>query len=392
MRLRTVGIIILTALTVLVLQRPLTISAQSPCEDEYTVQAGDWLSRIAEKFFGDVLAFDQIVQATNDQTDGKYADIENPDLIEPGWVLCIPPATSNEESMEQAASGTEIIQFDPTTVPLDPNQELRVMTACQPSQVVPRPGVYQCTEADGFSLDPCWVVEGNTLLCSPSWMPPQFEDPPSYTLATAPDTLPEIDPATAETGPVAFFLALEENNPPCRKRADLEMVLAGQPVTYSCEAPGAWLVGELDTSQPTWLAQRVIADPSGVTVTDGPTTVGVQRAWVYGAVADEETQPAELERKQVWADDVSIEVVGGQYVATLNGHFPDSCSTLGDVESTVEGDTITITVYADSPPGVSCASALVPFQTSFTVDVGELEPGEYTVIVNEFATTTLTVN
>ena len=80
---------------------------------------------------------------------------------------------------------------------------------------------------------------------------------------------------------MAFYLVLEEGNPPCVKRADLEMELAGQPVTYSCEAPGAWLVGDLDTSQSTWTAQRVITDPSGITVTDGPTTVEVRRAWVY---------------------------------------------------------------------------------------------------------------
>jgi hypothetical protein len=118
------------------------------------------------------------------------------------------------------------------------------------------------------------------LLCNPRWRPPAY-DTLSYTLATAPDSLPEGDPAAAKTEPVAFYLALEEGNPPCVKRADLEMELAGQPVSYACEAPGAWLVGDLDTSQPTWLAQRIITDPSGTTVTDGPTPVVVQRAWVY---------------------------------------------------------------------------------------------------------------
>ena len=358
------------------------------CEQEYVVQADDWLSKLADRFYGDMFAFTLIVIATNGQADEKYADIENPDSIEPGWVLCIPPATDSGESMEPAAAGTEIIQFTPTTIPLDPNQQPLQMTACQPSQVIPRPGVYQCTSANGSSLDPCWVVEGNALLCSPGWLPPQFEEPPSYSLATAPETLPEIDPASAESGPVAFFLALEGNNPPCRKRVDLAMVLAGQPVTYSCEAPGAWLVGELDTSQPTWLAQRVITDPSGVNVTDGPTAVGVQKAWVYGAVEEEAAQPAQAERTQVWADNVTVEVVDGQYVATLNGHFPDSCSTLGGVETTVEGDTINVTVYAERPSDLMCASALVAFETTFTLDVGELEPGEYTVVVNESATTT----
>ena len=189
--------------------------------------------------------------------------------------------TAGAATPEEGGGGTEIIQFDPNAVPLDPNQEPRAVASCQPSLVVPRSGVYQCTQADGFNLDPCWLVEGNTMLCNPRWMPPLFEDPPSQILATAPDSLPEIDPATTAAESVAFYLALEEGNPPCVKRADLETELAGQPVTYSCEAPGAWLVGDLDTSQPTWLAQRVITDSSGTTVTDGPTPVAVRRAWVY---------------------------------------------------------------------------------------------------------------
>ena len=86
--------IIVAILTLIALRSPLTASAQSPvpCDVEYTVQAGDWLSKIAEKYFGDVLAYNQIVSATNSQTDDRFADIEDPDLIEPAWLLCIPAA------------------------------------------------------------------------------------------------------------------------------------------------------------------------------------------------------------------------------------------------------------------------------------------------------------
>ncbi|MCL4295554.1 MAG: hypothetical protein KJ077_07495 [Anaerolineae bacterium] len=35
------------------------------CQQDYTVQADDWLSKIAEKFYGDVLAYPAIAQATN---------------------------------------------------------------------------------------------------------------------------------------------------------------------------------------------------------------------------------------------------------------------------------------------------------------------------------------
>lgn len=39
--------------------------AEVSCQQDYTVQSDDWLSKIAEKFYGDVLAFPAIAQATN---------------------------------------------------------------------------------------------------------------------------------------------------------------------------------------------------------------------------------------------------------------------------------------------------------------------------------------
>lgn len=49
--------------------------------DTYTVQPGDWLSKIAGRAYGDIYAFQKIAQANN---------ITNPDVIEPGTVLKIP--------------------------------------------------------------------------------------------------------------------------------------------------------------------------------------------------------------------------------------------------------------------------------------------------------------
>ena len=69
-----------------------------PCEVEYTVQADDWLSKIADKYYGDMFAYDLIVSATNAQSDEKFANIEDADLIEPGWVLCIPGGEGQAES------------------------------------------------------------------------------------------------------------------------------------------------------------------------------------------------------------------------------------------------------------------------------------------------------
>ena len=62
------------------------------CEQDYTVSAGDWLSRLAEKYYGNPLAYPAIATQTNlkSETDFSYATIVNPDSIEVGWKLCIP--------------------------------------------------------------------------------------------------------------------------------------------------------------------------------------------------------------------------------------------------------------------------------------------------------------
>ncbi len=64
------------------------------CDADVVVQADDWLSKIADKFFGDVLAYPAIFEATNAKaaTDDSYATIVDANVIEPGWKLCIPTA------------------------------------------------------------------------------------------------------------------------------------------------------------------------------------------------------------------------------------------------------------------------------------------------------------
>jgi iron(III) transport system substrate-binding protein len=58
------------------------------------IQADDWLSKLAEKFYGDPLAYPAIVEATNARAAGdtSYSAINNPDSIEVGQKLFIPTA------------------------------------------------------------------------------------------------------------------------------------------------------------------------------------------------------------------------------------------------------------------------------------------------------------
>lgn len=107
-------IVILVFLTSIL---PGTTLAQEPadCEFEYTVQAGDWLSRIAEKYYGDILAYETIVKANNAQTDDAYTDITDADLIEPGWLLCIPPDGDAATGPEAAPAGLSPEELANTT-------------------------------------------------------------------------------------------------------------------------------------------------------------------------------------------------------------------------------------------------------------------------------------
>ena len=70
------------------------VLAQEPveCEAEYTVKAGDWLSKIAKTYYGDATAYDQIVVASNARSDDEYGDISSPNSITAGQYLCLPPA------------------------------------------------------------------------------------------------------------------------------------------------------------------------------------------------------------------------------------------------------------------------------------------------------------
>lgn len=64
------------------------------CGEDYVVQSDDWLSKIAEKFYGDPLAYSSIFEATNAAASagGAYDAIANADVIEVGQTLCIPGA------------------------------------------------------------------------------------------------------------------------------------------------------------------------------------------------------------------------------------------------------------------------------------------------------------
>jgi peptide/nickel transport system substrate-binding protein len=72
------------------------VAAPLPQEEGevYTVQKDDWLSKLADKEYGDVLAYPAIVYYNNLKAaeDSTFAVIEDADLIEVGWTIYLPTA------------------------------------------------------------------------------------------------------------------------------------------------------------------------------------------------------------------------------------------------------------------------------------------------------------
>lgn len=82
-------------LMALLLAVPATSLAAPPAQGEdYTVQADDWLSKLADKFLGDVLAYPAITYYTNQKNaeDETYAQITDSDVIEVGQKIYVPTA------------------------------------------------------------------------------------------------------------------------------------------------------------------------------------------------------------------------------------------------------------------------------------------------------------
>ena len=168
---------------------------------------------------------------------------------------------------------TEVIQFSPDSI-TPGSQQQPVPGACEPSLHLPRPGAYRCVTAAGATFDPCFALAQDDVVgCDPNPVAGAYA-----ALVTPDDALPVV---TGEPDPLPFYLNLGPNKPFCAIGPDSPMELEGQPVTFACQAPGAWIVGPLKISQPTWWADYVTTNTQGSEVTYGPEESAVVQAWVY---------------------------------------------------------------------------------------------------------------
>ena len=129
-------LVVLFSLAPLPTQAAPAAQETAACELDVIVQADDWLSKLANKYYGDFFAFSAIVEATNQQRalDPSYAQIDNPDVIEPGWKLCIPSAAEAQALLggdaatalgrTEPAEGAVMLTFWHSNAPGDVQDEL----------------------------------------------------------------------------------------------------------------------------------------------------------------------------------------------------------------------------------------------------------------------------
>lgn len=77
-----------------------THAAAPACAKDVSVQADDWLSKVAEKELGAIGAYPAIALATNMKhaEDSSYALVVDPNVVEVGWKLCI-PSTADAQTL-----------------------------------------------------------------------------------------------------------------------------------------------------------------------------------------------------------------------------------------------------------------------------------------------------
>ncbi len=186
---------LIVLLIVMLALSPAAVLAQSEvaCDSEVVVQANDWLSKLAEKYYGDPLAYQVIADATNAQNaaDASYAKIENVNVIEPGWKLCIPvhdmahapaapaeaPAAAADIIASAVSAAPPAIALDATIVdyPTDPTTPLIELRAgsngwtCFPDWPATPGNDPQCFDKAWMQWLDALVTGASQILPPPAW-------------------------------------------------------------------------------------------------------------------------------------------------------------------------------------------------------------------------------
>jgi tungstate transport system substrate-binding protein len=116
---RLFNVLLLVAMILALLPAAVVVAAP-PLQAEgqiYTVQKDDWLSKIAEKEYGDPLAYPAIVYHNNlkAQEDSTFTRIDDPDLIEVGWTIYLPSAEEATAYLSQMTAEPQTLILATTT-------------------------------------------------------------------------------------------------------------------------------------------------------------------------------------------------------------------------------------------------------------------------------------
>lgn len=100
---------------------PALAQSEVNCTTDAIVRSGDTLSKLANQYYGSMLAYPQIIEATNAKAavDPSYAAIANPNTLEVGWKLCIANSLNSQTAPSEPVStvANQTAPFDVLAIP-----------------------------------------------------------------------------------------------------------------------------------------------------------------------------------------------------------------------------------------------------------------------------------
>jgi hypothetical protein len=185
----------------------------------------------------------------------------------------IEPTSEGAVGPQEIANATEVIKFDPTSIPTSGEA---APGACAASAIAP--GTYRCELADGAPSEPCFALGGTQLVCGP--------DPVAGTVAhlvSPTSALPAVVP-TSPDRTVPFFVELADGMTCAVRAAPEPVIIDGVAASYDCNAPYTYLLGEpaavFNRDAPVWRAGVYLLDPATGQSPSGAIAKDVARVWI----------------------------------------------------------------------------------------------------------------
>ncbi len=168
---------------------------------------------------------------------------------------------------QEIANATQVIKFDPATIPTD---GAPTPGECVASAIVP--GAYRCDMGEGDPAEPCFALGGTRLVCDP--------DPvggAAGLLVEPTNTLPSVLPASPDQA-VSFFLELAGGLTCAIRNSPEPVIIDGTAAQYDCDQPYTYVM-DINKARPTWEAAVHTLNPE-TGETSGSMPMDVVRVWI----------------------------------------------------------------------------------------------------------------